>query len=255
LDIEVLAHTKAALQDIRLLREGKQLPFLVERTSLTRPIVPSVTYAADRKNPKISRWTIKLPHAGLPLARLVCTSPTQLFSRDIELYEEVPDERGDKHNRWLGRAAWTRKPGRTPRQFVLMFSSAPETDTLFLQTNDGDNPAITLESVQVFFPVTRLVFKTSVAKGVGLYYGNPEARFPQYDLALVADELLAADKAVAKLGPEEQLKESSWREEFGTAGKGGVLLWGVLGVVVAGLLVVITRLLPKAPAASPENKQ
>jgi len=59
--------------------------------------------------------------------------------------------------------------------------------------------------------------------------------------------LLAADKAVATLGTEEQLKKSSWAEGQ-TPGKGGVLFWGILAVVVIGLLVIISRLLPKSQA-------
>jgi hypothetical protein len=254
LDLEVIAHSRAGFQDLRMLRDARQLPFVLERSSLTRAIVPSVTYATDRKNVKISRWTIKLPYAGLPLTRLVCISPTQLFSRDIELYEEAPDERGDKHRRWLAQAAWAHKPGQATQQFMLMINTAPETDTLFLETNDRDNPAISLASFQLFYQVTRLIFKTAVTKGVALYYGNADAQFPSYDLALVASELLGTEKAVASLGPEEQLKEASWREQFGTTGKGNVLLWGVLALVVAGLLIVIVRFLPKSPGPSAEDK-
>jgi hypothetical protein len=44
---------------------------------------------------------------------------------------------------------------------------------------------------------------------------------------------------------EEQLKELSWAESR-TPGKGGVLFGGILAMVVVMLLIVISRLLPKA---------
>ena len=36
-----------------------------------------------------------------------------------------------------------------------------------------------------------------------------------------------------------------------TPGSGGIVFWGILAVVVVGLLVVITRLLPKAQTPPP----
>jgi hypothetical protein len=64
-------------------------------------------------------------------------------------------------------------------------------------------------------------------------------------LSLVAGELLAADKSTAKLADEEQLKKTSWAESQ-TPGSGGIIFWGILAVVVVGLLFVIARLLPKS---------
>ena len=77
-----------------------------------------------------------------------------------------------------------------------------------------------------------------------LYYGNPQAAAPRYDLSLVAGQLLAADQAEAALAAEEQLK-TSWGEGH-HAGQGGVVFWGILAVVVVVLLVIISRLLPQS---------
>jgi hypothetical protein len=49
------------------------------------------------------------------------------------------------------------------------------------------------------------VFKSSPG-ALWLYYGRPEASFPVYDAAMVADELLAAQKDGVAVGPEEKLK-------------------------------------------------
>jgi hypothetical protein len=62
--------------------------------------------------------------------------------------------------------------------------------------------------------------------------------------------LLAAVRASASLSGEEQLKKQSWHE-YQLSGRGGVFFWGILAVVVTGLLVVISKLLPKM--AAPPN--
>jgi hypothetical protein len=80
-----------------------------------------------------------------------------------------------------------------------------------------------------------------------LYYGNPRAAAPRYDLSLVAHQLLAAEKSPATLAAEEPLKRTAWAEGRG-AGPGSLVFWGVLTAVVIGLLFVIARLLPKAAA-------
>jgi hypothetical protein len=123
-------------------------------------------------------------------------------------------------------------------------------DTLILETENGDNPPVELEKFTAFYPATRLLFKAKVDDRLFLYYGNPRVPPPSYDLSLVAGELLAADKAIATLGPEQQLKKPLWAESQ-VPGRGGIVFWGVLAVVVVGLLVIISRLLPKSSSPPP----
>jgi len=120
-----------------------------------------------------------------------------------------------------------------------------ESKTMILQTDNGDNPPIQLENFAVFYPVTRVLFKAKADEDIFIYYGNPRVASPSYDLSLVADQLLAADRTTATLATQEQLRKSSWRENQ-MPGKGGVVFWGILAVVVLVLLVIISRLLPKA---------
>ena len=245
LDLDVLAHAQPGFGDLRLLSAGKQLPYILAPTSISRSLTPTITATTDKKDPRVSRWVIKLPRAGLPLTQLNCSARTPLFQRDVTLYEERSDERGDKYRQTLGSAAWTQTPDRTSRQFTLALQSSPQTDTLVLETHNGDNPTIELEKFQAFYPATRVLFKAQPADELLLYYGNPQAAAPRYDLSLVAGQLLAADQAPAALAAEEQLKKS-WSEGH-SAGKGGVVFWGILALVVVALLVMISRLLPQPP--------
>jgi Protein of unknown function (DUF3999) len=249
LDLDTLAHASADFSDLRLLHGSNQVPYIVERTSVSRPLTLAVTATIDAKDPKVSRWVIKLPRAGLPLTQITCAAKTPLFQRQMSLSEELSDERGDKYRRSLGEVTWTQTPGRKQREFSLPLSGAPQSDLLFLETQNGDNPPIELEQFTAFFPVTRVLFKAKSGQ-LFAYYGNPAAAAPSYDLSLVAGELLAADKAAATLGAEEELKASTWNATRWTTENTGMVFWVILAAVVAGLLAIIARLLPNSPPST-----
>jgi hypothetical protein len=250
LDLDALAHADAGFADLRVLQGSNQVPFIVQRTSISRAILPVVTVTNDAKNPKVSRWIIKLPKSNLPLTRLTCATTTPLFQRLMTLAAEETDERGNTFYRQLGNATWTQTPERKAKEFSLPLDSVARSDTLILETENGDNPPVELEKFTAFYPATRLLFKAKVDDRLFLYYGNPRVPPPSYDLSLVAGELLAADKAIATLGPEQQLKKPLWAESQ-VPGRGGIVFWGVLAVVVVGLLVIISRLLPKSSSPPP----
>jgi len=249
LDIDVLAHAQRAIADLRVLHGSNQVPYIIQSTSIRRALTPVVTATNDVKQPKLSRWIIKLPRAGLPLTRLTCMTRTPLFERSLSLYEELADERGNIYRRPLSEATWTQTPEFQSKGFALTIDDALRSDTLYLETENGDNPPIELENFQVFYAVTRLLFKTQSDDKLFLYYGNPHVAPPSYDLSLVADQLLTAGKNAASLLAEEQLEKSSWRENQ-KPGQGGAVFWGVMIVVVVVLLVTIARLLPKSQAAT-----
>jgi hypothetical protein len=246
LDLEVLGHAQRDFQDLRLLHGSNQAPYIIERTSINRSLAPAVIATNDTKDPKLSRWIIKLPQFNLPVSRLSCSPHTALFQRDLTLYEELTDERGEKYRHNLGDASWIQKPDRKSGEFFLTLDGPLQSDTLFLETHNGDNPPIELDKFQLFYPATRVLFKAGPDDGLFLYYGNPRVASPSYDLSLVAGQLLAADKTAASLAAEQQLRKSSWREHE-IPGTGGVLFWGILALVVVALLIIISRLLPKSP--------
>jgi len=246
----VLARAQADLGDLRLVSDGRQVPYVVERTSLTRALAVDAVPAPDPKQPRLSRWRLALPEPRLPLRRLTAAVPTPLFRRDLRLGEDIEDERGQVTRRWLGQAVWNQTPDHRAAAFVIALNERPEGRTLWLETDNGDNPPIDLAGVRVHCAVTRLLFKAAPDRPLFLYYGNPAAAAPRYDLGMVGEQLLAAEKTGAELGDEQALKGSSWGETIALAGRSGILFWGILGLVVILLLAVIARLLPKAPPTS-----
>lgn len=254
LDLEVLARAQAGLADLRLVRAGEQVPYLLERPALSRSTTLAYSVATAAKKPHLSRWAIKLPRPGAPVTRLTLTSSTTLFQRHCRLYEQITDERrGDTSDRVLAEAAWNHTPGEN-RPLALALSAPPVTDTLLVETDNGDNPPITLTAVQATYPVARLLFKVASADAVEgpadqltLHYGNRGAAAPRYDLALVARPILAAEKSVATLGTEETTPNRGWAATVLGGTRAGWVFWGALGLVVIGLLFVVAKLLPKPP--------
>ena len=247
LDLEVLAEARPGFEDLRVVQAGKQVPYVLVRTLLTRSVTPKAIRADDPKTPRQSRWSLVFPQPSLPLTRLVCRSPNPLFQRDFFLSEEASAERGDKYQRSLGRALWTHTPNEPTNELVLALSVPPLGCTLFLETDNADNPPIALERFEALYPVTKLLFKTLNDGELYLYYGNRDVSAPNYDLALVAHELENAQKRSATLGAQERLKKSAWGQSDSESGNARIVFWVVLVAVVAGLLLVITRLLPSAP--------
>ena len=247
LDSELLARSPPDQRDIRIVRGEYQLPFLFERTSLSRPISLVAASANDPKKPALSRWSLKLPQPELPITRLVCKSSSPLFHRQMRLWEEVSDERGDKFVSELGRATWDQTPNSPKRDLVIDLSARPRTDRLFLETDNGDNPAIELNDFRGFYPVTRVVFKATAdpAQPVWLYYGNSDATAPHYDLNLVAGELLRAERGIVTAGAEENLSPKPSFAGQTLTGSTRYIFWGALALVVIVLLAIMSRFLPK----------
>lgn len=244
LDLEVLSHAAPGLSDLRLVRDGRQLPYLLERTAQRRLISLSVL-SEEPKEPHLSRWKLSLPLAGVPVLKLTVTSRTRLFSRRLQVFETVTDPRGEPVRRVLSEFVdWRSTPERDEPKLSIDLFTTPLTQTLYLETDNGDNPPISLSEVKAEHSVVRLLFRTD-RLALDLYYGAPGVPAPRYDLQLVAPQLLSEEKFPANLGPEESLNgRSAGRSLFSTR-NGGVILWGSLAVVVGVLLFAIARLLPK----------
>lgn len=245
LDLEALAQSRPDFADLRVMREGNQIPYVLEQPALARSLTLAPVATPDPKRPSVSMWQLRLPEAGAPLRRILLTSTTPLFQREFRLYEKLSTPEGRNYENLLASGHWSRtpEPG-VPETRIFELTDRMRTDTLWIETDNGDNPAIALGTVQAVYPVVRLIFKVADTDGFALIYGNKAANAPRYDLSLVAVKLLTSSRSVAKLAPGEP----------GGAGhhpfvglKGGAIFWGALALVVVVLLVVVAKLLPKSP--------
>ena len=244
LDPDVLARAMPDLRDLRVVSEEVQLPYLIERTSINRTVTLTAGSANDSERPNVSRWQLKLPQAATPITRITCASDSSLFERTFRIWEELTDERGDKYADELAQATWRRVPNQPVGQLAASLERTPRSDTILIETDNGDNPPIELHDFRGYYPATRVIFTSAKSQPTALYYGNDEAAAPRYDAKLIAAQLLRSERIPAAFGPQETLKSERVRETLN--GSARYIFWGVLGIVVVALLVLISRLLPKA---------
>lgn len=246
MDERTLAGCRMDLGDLRLIQNGRQIPYLVKPDSVTRELKASaIPLPNDPKCPTVSRWKIGLPVDGVPAVDLTASSPAPMFTRRLVASVMRKDELGNSTREELGAADWT-KSGNAGVPLVLDTHGRRLPREFTLETDHGDNPPIAVENVTVRFAAPSIAAKLTDDAPLFLYYDNPRVAAPQYDLRLVRSALLAADQQAAVLGEEELLKPDSKAKRGVDAGS--PWLWLALGGVVVVLLVIVARLLPR-PAA------
>jgi hypothetical protein len=242
LEASALAGCLPGLGDLRLVQNGRQIPYLVKPGSVMREVKPNaVLLRNDPKRPTVSRWEIMLPLQDVPFVELVARSSSPIFVRRVIASIEIKDELGNARSEIVGQADWTKSGGAdTPLTINLGGVRMPR--TLTLETDHGDNPPIQLDDVVLRYAAPSITAKLTESSPLFLYYGNPKASAPAYDLRLVRNELLAVDSQAAELGREEILKPEP--PDKGVIDAGSPWLWAALAALVAVLLVIVARLLP-----------
>jgi hypothetical protein len=249
LDAGTLAFSRADLADLRLVRDGKQTPFLAERTGLTRELPVTVKPDDGAAKPGVTRLVITLPKGALPITEVSCRTDTEAFSRNVRLLREESDVRSGKREVRLAAATWTRQTaGNNDNTRRLALTGVPLSGTLILEIEDAGGAPLALSDFAVRYPATRLVFATADTGTTWLYYNNPDATAPRYDdLQVVAPQLRAAHPNIASAGAEERLSGQSRSPMKRYAGP---ILWVSLAAVVAGLLFAVAKMLPKSDGDS-----
>lgn len=243
LDAGVLAGCQSGLGDLRLIQNGRQIPYLIKLERVTRNLTPLMTpLPPDPKRPTIARWEITLPVDGLPAMELTATSPAPMFTRRFEAVIERKDELGNSWTEIAGATEWTKSQGHDTR-LALSLGEGIMPMKFRLQTDHGDNPPIVVENPRVNFSAPVMVAKLTADAPLFLVYGNPKASAPQYDLRLVRRELMAAEPQPASLSEEEILGPDKRGKMAVDAGS--PWLWLALAGVVAVLLAVVAKLLPR----------
>jgi hypothetical protein len=201
LPLSVLSRASNDGRDLRLVRDGKQVPFLADRTSVSRSLVPTVVSLGEEKGK--SRWELTLPFDRLPITHVECRVSDRLFQRTFAVYETIEDSRGETYRQVLAQYPWSRAGGAGTDRRALALSRGPQKRRLVVEVENGDNAPLALDGFKVYYRTWRLVFKASPGADMFLFYGNPKAAWPQYDLSLVAGEALSAAQSEATLGAEE----------------------------------------------------
>lgn len=243
---EVLARAANDLHDVRVVRDGHQIPFLANKPGSQHEVEVAIVEVTDPQAPTWSKWDVEMPFANYPTSELLLDSPTPLFARTLTVSEQLETEKGH-FERILSNANWQRQPGQPVSTFHLSLYTAPRAASIRLATDNGDNPRLQITSARVLYPVVRLLFRVPDTTPVQLCYGNRRAPYTRYDLQFVRKEFENATQVAATLGDEEKLPgyEADPRQP---SGKGSPWLWAALALVVGALLWVVAKMLPKKVA-------
>lgn len=254
LDPPALAHSRGgAFADVRVLDAGgRQVPYLVERASeplsLDLTIEPLATRPASLPSDRrISVYRVRLPHEGLPGSRLVLTTSARVFTREVTIgLEHQPDRRNrDPWFETLATLNWAHADRELPAPALMMAVRPLEGRDVLVTVDEGDNSPLPLMSARLLLPAYRLRLFRERDAALRLGYGRDDLGPPQYDLALLAPQLIGAPATEVVPGAEQASASSASIVLMSPR-----LFWGVLIVAVLVLVTLVVRLVRKSDVQS-----
>ncbi len=241
--------SRADLGDLRLARQGRQVPYLVEniaapeRAAAWERIVPR---PKDRGAEGVSVAQLPLPPGlGRLHGELLLRVPPRPLRRDVRLVRQgVSEGVGDAPEISTAWQQWHCEPlPPLPCELALVPPAAGR-GSLRLEIADGDNAPLAEIAAELWRPRRALLFPWP-GEPVALVAGSPRIGAPAYDLAAVAEELRARPAHVARLGPAMEGSEGA---------PAGWPRWSVLGSLALAavvLLLLLARALPRMPQSEP----
>lgn len=254
LDAPALAHSQGVrFADVRVVdTAGRQVPYLVERASeplsLDLTIEPLATRPATlRSDRSISVYRIRLPHEQLPSARLVLTTSARVFTRQIAVgIEHQPERR--RRDPWfetLVTSDWSHADQDSPAPALTMALRQLNVRDVLVTVEEGDNSPLPLASARLLLPAYRLRLFRERDAALRLAYGRDDLSPPQYDLALLAPQLMGV--AATEVVPNA---EPTAAPSAVTVLMSPRLFWVVLTIAVLVLLTLVVRLVQKSDVQS-----
>lgn len=237
LDAAVVGRTRD-LADLRLAGpDGRQVPYLLEARDAPLlielpPAVPAPPAAATRGQ---TTWAVTLPEPALPASRLLLSTGSRLFERQVRVLEDRPAAEGGP--RLLVTAPWRHADPERAAPPLTVQLPAVVSAHLLIRVDDGDNAPLPLAAPKLLLPGWRLRF-VHPGPALTLLFGADGVAAPRYDLALLAPRLRAAPAREVALGPAAPAAGPSlWRPS--------VVAWGALVIGVVAMLGLLARLIRK----------
>jgi len=232
----VVADARADLGDLRLVDgAGRQIPYLLRRRPLDRDLGP--LDPARVEDGQTSRLTVALPLAGQhddgpPVETVSLHTDATLFSRTVT----VSRPRGPvleplRSVLWEG----ADRPSTLP-----IYVGRPVGRQLVVSIDNGDDPPLPVDGITVTEPTWDMVAWLPEG-GARLLWGDPDRAPPDYDLALLREDLVHRATTEASLGPARSLDPapaSPWER--------GLVLAG-LSALAAGLVGLVLGLVRAVP--------
>jgi len=255
LDAAALAHSNGVssrFSDVRVIdAEGRQIPYLVERSSEPLSIELSLAQLSSRPQalgPSSGAETvyrIGWPYAGLPSPRLVLSTSVRVFKRRIHVaVEREPDRRRrDPWSETLGTATWVHADQDTPAPALVVPLRSVDATHVLLIVEEGDNTSLSISGARLLLPGYRMRLFREGGQPLRLAYGRTDLAPPSYDLALLAPRVFGVSAVEVPPGPERE-ERAGGAAAIVSPG----LFWGILVGAVVVLLGLIARLVRKPTA-------
>jgi hypothetical protein len=252
LDLSAVAHSAGPgrqFADLRVVdAAGRQIPYVIEQ--MVEPL--SLDLALEKAAPPKSLppaqsarsvYRVTYPVAGLPQTRVVLATAARVFRRTVIVGQErEPDNRHrDRRFETLGAVAWVHADQDRPAPPLTLTLPPIQGTSLFIAVDEGDNAPLEINTVRLLLPSYRLRLFRDSNVALRVAYGRTDLPRPQYDLALLAPQVLGTPAADVTLEPERGVEPASTT----AAMLSPRLFWAALAAAVIVLLGLIARLLQK----------
>jgi hypothetical protein len=250
LDASALANSRGPagrFADVRVLDgSNRQIPYLLERRGEPLEVPLSIGRVGSKAveletapGQHRSVYRVSLLHEGLPTATLVLDSPGRVFQRNVQIgFERPPDRR--HRDTWFdvrSTTVWRHADEETPAlPLSIRLEGAGPRDVLVV-IDEGDNAPLPISGARLLLPSYRLRFYHPRDASLRLAYGRDDLAAPEYDLALLARQVMGAAAREVSAVPEAATDGGSpapiippWT------------FWTLLGIAVVVLIAMIGRL-------------
>ena len=234
IDAAALAHGTPGV-DFRIVDvKERQVPYLLETRDERVRVDLTLPRRLESERPAISRYEVRLPHAGLPSASLVLRTSAPYFRRDVRLIRPPVEPRGTEAE--VARFLWAHAGEAEPAPPLTIPLPSRAAGTYVIEIDEDDNAPLPIMSAELLLPSYRVRYVNPNGEELRLLYGNAAASAPRYDLELLASRLLAAPAMEASLDPEREAEAGRGTTEI-------ALFWVVVAAAAIALLALTARML------------
>jgi hypothetical protein len=161
--------------------------------------------------------------------------------------EREPDNRR-RRDRWfdtLASARWIHADQDKPAMPLMLSLPALQETALFIVVDEGDNTPLPINTARVLLPSYRVRLFRENGSTLRVAYGRTDLGKPQYDLALLAPQVLGTPATDVALEAERPIAAGATAASILSPR----VFWAALAIAVVVLLGLIARLLQKDSAA------
>ena len=256
--IRVQLNEKASLDNfrdsIRIVKDKRQIPFFTgQKRYLFREIKVTPEY---KQSENTTYLTFELPASSL-FWRLIRIHAKGIFTRNAEVQIKKPGKLG--WQKWFAKEWKGEFPeGKNAFAFSIQGFAGKETEFRIVIPH-GDNSELKIDKLEAEYSTFELFFKTKEAGIYEIYGGNDEVAKPNYDLAMVRNQLLKTEPNTVEMSeiqepdspPIKQKVKRAMKEAFSEKGWG---LYLVMGLITLLLVMIIIKIFPEPDSETKEDK-